>query len=231
MRSNLFVMSTPNLDEHPRLNAASEPFQAHAFVAKLVVEALVGCILPRLAWIDERRINAAGAQPLKDRPRDELRAVVRTQMARCAMSADKPRQHVDHLAASHAHHFFSRSLSSRRSQDPVPPASSSAERSRPPANARAETVHTKPSFGDAFRSRRCLVPANGWFEWQRTGHGKQPYFLALVDGSPLSFSSSNPYAKIGSVSCVSETTQLMFHASTERLHLISHWPAIFHWCA
>ena len=54
-------------------------------------------------------------------------------------------------------------------------------------NARAETVHTKPSFGDAFRSRRCLVPANGWFEWQRTGHGKQPYFLALADGPPLSF--------------------------------------------
>ncbi len=54
-------------------------------------------------------------------------------------------------------------------------------------NARAETVHTKPSYGAAFRSRRCLVPSNGWFEWQRTGHGKQPFFLALVGGSPLSF--------------------------------------------
>ena len=54
-------------------------------------------------------------------------------------------------------------------------------------NARAETVHAKPSFGTAFRSRRCLVPANGWFEWQRTGVGKQPYYLALADGSPLSF--------------------------------------------
>ena len=54
-------------------------------------------------------------------------------------------------------------------------------------NARAETVHTKPSFGAAFRSRRCLVPANGWFEWQRTGRGKQPYYLSLADGSPLSF--------------------------------------------
>ena len=31
------------------------------------------------------------------------------------------------------------------------------------------------------------MPANGWFEWQRTGHAKQPYFLALADGSPLSF--------------------------------------------
>ncbi len=54
-------------------------------------------------------------------------------------------------------------------------------------NARAETVHEKPAFGAAFRSRRCLVPADGWFEWQRAGHGKQPYFLSLADGSPLSF--------------------------------------------
>ena len=54
-------------------------------------------------------------------------------------------------------------------------------------HAQAETVHIKPSFGDAFRSRRCSMPANGWFEWQRTGHGKQPYYLALADGSPLSF--------------------------------------------
>ena len=35
-------------------------------------------------------------------------------------------------------------------------------------NARSETIHTKPLFGAAFRSRRCLVPANGWFEWQTT---------------------------------------------------------------
>ena len=54
-------------------------------------------------------------------------------------------------------------------------------------NARAETIHTKPSYRAAFRSRRYLVPASGWFEWQRTGHGKHPYFLALADGSPLSF--------------------------------------------
>ena len=54
-------------------------------------------------------------------------------------------------------------------------------------NARAETVHDTPSFSTAFRARRCLVPANGWFEWQRTGHAKQPYFLARADGSPLSF--------------------------------------------
>ena len=54
-------------------------------------------------------------------------------------------------------------------------------------NARAETVHQKPAFRSAFQSRRCLIPANGWFEWRRTGGGKQPFFLALEDGSPASF--------------------------------------------
>lgn len=54
-------------------------------------------------------------------------------------------------------------------------------------NARVESVHYKLSFSNAFRIRRCLVPANGWFEWQRTRLGKQPFFLALADGSPLSF--------------------------------------------
>ena len=57
-------------------------------------------------------------------------------------------------------------------------------------NARAETVREKPAFRSAFRARRCLIPANGWFEWKRTGAtggGKQPYFLALEGGSPVTF--------------------------------------------
>ncbi len=54
-------------------------------------------------------------------------------------------------------------------------------------NARSETVHFKPSFSAAFRFRRCLVPANGWFEWQRAGPARQPWFVALAEGSPLSF--------------------------------------------
>ena len=54
-------------------------------------------------------------------------------------------------------------------------------------NARAETVSDKPAYRAAFRARRCLVPANGWFEWQRAGRSKQPWFVALADGSPVSF--------------------------------------------
>ncbi len=54
-------------------------------------------------------------------------------------------------------------------------------------NARAETVHEKPAFRSALRTRRCLIPSNGWFEWKRTGGGKQPYFLALESGAPVSF--------------------------------------------
>ena len=53
-------------------------------------------------------------------------------------------------------------------------------------NARAESVHYKPSFRSAFRLHRCLLPVDGWFEWQPSGRGKQPYYLTLKDGSPLS---------------------------------------------
>ena len=57
----------------------------------------------------------------------------------------------------------------------------------PLINARVETVIERRVFSDAFRERRCLVPANGWFEWQGPARAKQPCYLALADGSPLSF--------------------------------------------
>lgn len=52
-------------------------------------------------------------------------------------------------------------------------------------NARAETVRTKPAFRAAYRSRRCLVPADGFYEWTRgkSSHRKQPWFIALGDGT------------------------------------------------
>lgn len=57
----------------------------------------------------------------------------------------------------------------------------------PLINARAETVADKPSFRTSFRSRRCLVPADGYFEWRTTAPGKQPYRIVLKDGGVFAF--------------------------------------------
>ena len=54
-------------------------------------------------------------------------------------------------------------------------------------NARAETVREKPSFRNAFRRCRCLIPANGFYEWQRQERGKQPYFVRMRDGRLFAF--------------------------------------------
>ncbi len=54
-------------------------------------------------------------------------------------------------------------------------------------NARAETVAEKPAYRAAFRRRRCLVAADGFYEWQPTGKGKQPYFIRMRDDRPFAF--------------------------------------------
>ena len=54
-------------------------------------------------------------------------------------------------------------------------------------NARSETLAEKASFRTAFAKRRCIVPANGYFEWQVTEAGKVPQFIHTADGSPLAF--------------------------------------------
>ena len=55
-------------------------------------------------------------------------------------------------------------------------------------NARAETVAEKPSFRNALRRRRCLIPADGFYEWKTTGRGpKQPFDIARSDGKPFAF--------------------------------------------
>lgn len=54
-------------------------------------------------------------------------------------------------------------------------------------NARAETVSEKPSFRESFASRRCLIPADGFYEWRRRGGGKQPWRIARADDGPFAF--------------------------------------------
>jgi putative SOS response-associated peptidase YedK len=58
---------------------------------------------------------------------------------------------------------------------------------RKPINAKCETVRELPSFRDAYRSRRCIVPVDGFFEWKaiKGQRAKQPYAIAMKDGSPF----------------------------------------------
>jgi putative SOS response-associated peptidase YedK len=51
-------------------------------------------------------------------------------------------------------------------------------------NARAETVDEKPMFRSAFKRKRCLIPVSGYYEWQDTPGGKQPWYFTARDGSP-----------------------------------------------
>ncbi len=54
-------------------------------------------------------------------------------------------------------------------------------------NARAEGIATKPAFRSAFKSRRCLIPADGFYEWRATPRGKQPYRIMLLSGEMFAF--------------------------------------------
>jgi putative SOS response-associated peptidase YedK len=57
----------------------------------------------------------------------------------------------------------------------------------PLINARCETVATKPSFRDSFLSRRCLVPATGFYEWKKEGRKRLPFHITYRDGKPMLF--------------------------------------------
>jgi putative SOS response-associated peptidase YedK len=54
-------------------------------------------------------------------------------------------------------------------------------------NARAETLEQKPSFAESFLKRRCLIAADGFYEWKREGKWKQPYFFQMNDESVFAF--------------------------------------------
>jgi putative SOS response-associated peptidase YedK len=54
-------------------------------------------------------------------------------------------------------------------------------------NARVESAATKPAFRTSVAKRRCLVPADGWYEWRREGGVKQPFYMTPTDGSSIAF--------------------------------------------
>jgi putative SOS response-associated peptidase YedK len=54
-------------------------------------------------------------------------------------------------------------------------------------NARSETVDKAPSYRQAFKKRRCLIPADGFYEWRKTAKPKLPFAIAMKDGRPFTF--------------------------------------------
>ena len=62
-----------------------------------------------------------------------------------------------------------------------------SKKPKPMINARSETASEKPAFRQAFKKRRCLIPASGFFEWTKEDGKKQPYFIFLKDKSSMAF--------------------------------------------
>jgi len=69
----------------------------------------------------------------------------------------------------------------------VPPWAEGPDMGARMINARAETAPRKPAFREAFRARRCIVPADGFYEWADRGGFRQPYWIGPADGRPLGF--------------------------------------------
>ena len=69
----------------------------------------------------------------------------------------------------------------------IPPWTKDLSAGRPMINARAETVAERPAFRNALRRRRCLVLADGFYEWQRVGAGSRPTRVVMRSGEPFAF--------------------------------------------
>lgn len=93
-------------------------------------------------------------------------------------------------------------------------------------NARAETVAEKPAFRVAFKHRRCLIAADGFFEWQKQGTKKQPFYFRVKDGEPFAFAGlwerwSSPDGKeIDSCTILTTTANELVQPVHERMPMI-----------
>lgn len=95
-------------------------------------------------------------------------------------------------------------------------------------NARAETLATKPAYRDSYRKRRCLVPANGFFEWQKRGGLKQPFFISLGATEPFAMaglwaswrSKEDPEQRLESFTIVTTTPADAISALHDRMPVI-----------
>ncbi|TVQ32455.1 MAG: SOS response-associated peptidase [Geminicoccaceae bacterium] len=93
-------------------------------------------------------------------------------------------------------------------------------------NARSETAHEKPAFRQAFRARRCLVPADGFFEWTSENKVKQPWLLEPAAGGPIAFAGLFEHWRSPEGESVQSCTILTTDASADIQHLHHRMPVI-----
>jgi putative SOS response-associated peptidase YedK len=103
-----------------------------------------------------------------------------------------------------------------------------------PINVRAETVATSGMFRGALASRRCLVPADAFYEWKAMADGKQPYAITRADGAPLAFAGiwegwHNPDGEaLGTFAIITTTANADMARLHDRMPVIlepADWPA------
>ncbi|MCB9946247.1 MAG: SOS response-associated peptidase [Rhodospirillaceae bacterium] len=101
-------------------------------------------------------------------------------------------------------------------------------------NARAETAATAPAFRESARRRRCLVVADGFFEWQKQGKAKQPFLIRRRDNRPMAFAGlwsawTDPQgARLETFTIITTAADAMMAAIHDRMPLIlpsAAWPA------
>lgn len=95
-------------------------------------------------------------------------------------------------------------------------------------NARAETAADKPSFRAAFKRRRCLIPADGFYEWQKLEGRKQPYFIGLPDRQAFGFAGLWEHWEGADGSAVDTCTILTTTANERVRFLHDRMPVILH---
>lgn len=89
-------------------------------------------------------------------------------------------------------------------------------------NARAETVAEKPSFRAAYAKRRCLVFADGFYEWRTEASGKTPYFISMASGEPFAFAGLWESWKDRETGELLQTSTIITKAANEFLAAIHH---------
>ena len=99
-------------------------------------------------------------------------------------------------------------------------------------NARVETIDTKPAFRSAFKKRRCLVMADGFYEWRKTD--KQPHFISLKSGEQMAFAGlwetwKSPEGPVESCTICTTDAHDMMGQLHDRMPVILPRPTIDHW--